>query len=106
MTAAEAIESIDVIVNTVNGSDGQRWTWGSQIFAIRHVLAAVEKPAALTGSIETGDWVEVIEDGGDLPVGNRYQVRHNFGKALDLKGLDNAQNVMLFKKIEGPNAAR
>ena len=56
--------------------------------------------------IKVGDWVEVVEDGGDLPIGNRYLVTEDFGKALQLKGLDRLHNVLLFKKIAGPNAPR
>lgn len=56
--------------------------------------------------IKSGDWVEVIFDDGTLPVGNRYRVKANYGKALDLELLDKMYNVLLFKKISGPNAPR
>jgi hypothetical protein len=59
-----------------------------------------------TKRINVGDWVEVASEFGDLPLGNRYQVTRDLGKALELKGLKEYQNSALFKKIDGPNAPR
>lgn len=97
MTKAEALSSIEVIANTERGPDGQAWTHEGQIAAIRSVLTTVDKPAA--GRIGVGDWVEVIDAGG-LPVGNRYRVTADFGKALELEGLNRLHSAMLFRKVQ------
>ncbi len=55
--------------------------------------------------IEVGDWVEVVA-AGDLPMGNRYKVKADYGKALELDGLDRLHSKAIFAKISGPDAPR